>query len=251
VIKFRCPQGHPLAASESQVGKAGQCPRCQARFIVPPLDVQPAHDVTSSGHEQAASTADPDQEPQPDADKFMFLCPNGHKLVGSVSHRGRPGQCPHCNSRFLIPDLAGESDPDSVADEPLLGLGDIALGDVPFEDIAWDVPADAAMLPADTSAASSGIGTEREQQPQRPVPVSCHPLAQIIRKMWTGPLELRLQDGSTLVVESFSAELSQHEYGVFAVRGDEGSTDIVVIPWDQITRLTLPHVGTLPADLGS
>jgi len=47
-----------------------------------------------------------------------FLCPNGHKLSGPASLQGRPGQCPHCQSKFVIPDYSEfgtETDHEAIA----------------------------------------------------------------------------------------------------------------------------------------
>jgi hypothetical protein len=254
VIKFRCPNGHPLASPDSRVGKSGQCPRCQAQFVVPAPETQLADDVTQIRSADAESAQKSlATGPTPDTEKFMFLCPNGHKLVGSSSMRGRPGQCPHCNSRFLIPDPNAETADDADPAEPLAGFGDIAVHAADADEIVWDTLAEDGTFPGDATPSRST--DERDEPPPPPVPVSCHPLAHIIRRIWThlrtaDPLELRLKDGCTLIVESFSAELSQHEYGVFAVRGDENTTNVVVLPWDQITRVTLTRVASLPADLG-
>jgi hypothetical protein len=178
----------------------------------------------------------------------MFLCPNGHKLYGSPDLQGRPGQCPQCNSRFLIPGAHAGPAGDTEREESLAGLGDPDM-----DEIVWDALADEETSLNDT--ARSWSVQVHEEPPPPPVPVSCHPLAHIIRTIWTeargaGVLELRLEDGAVLVAESFSAELSQHEYGVFAVRGDDSATSVVIIPWDQITRVTLPDVAAWPADMG-
>jgi hypothetical protein len=93
-----------------------------------------------------------------------------------------------------------------------------------------------------------------DQPPPAPLSVSCHPLAHIIRNLWaatrgTGLLELLLDDGVTLLAESFSAELSQHEFGVFAVRGETKTCSIAIIPWKSIQRATLQNLAELPNDL--
>jgi hypothetical protein len=62
-------------------------------------------------------------------------------------------------------------------------------------------------------------------------------------------LELQLDDGATLLAESFSAELSQHEFGVFAVRGETKTQSVTIVPWDSINRATLLNLADLPSDL--
>jgi hypothetical protein len=243
VIKFCCPNGHPLAAPANRAGKSGQCPRCQAQFVVP--------EATDTAGDDAVATATDasernDELPSRDAAataRFMFLCPNGHKLFGPPSLQGRPGQCPHCNSRFLIPDDREEAVPDDI-DPPFSRLGnlsDLTSDMLPDNDVGFD--------PGDDSASVS----IPEDPP--PVPVSCHPLTQVIRRIQAetrgaGQLDVRLRGGTTLAAVSLSADLSQHEYGVFAVRGaDHASSSIVVVPWDQVTRITISQLSDLPSDL--
>ena len=248
VIKFRCPNGHPVAAPDSRIGKTGQCPRCQALFVVPAADHASGESLTPITAERVeVDSKSPSSGPAPASDTFMFLCPNGHKLYGTPNLQGRPGQCPHCNSRFVIPDVGAAADPDTDR-HAAAGALFASLDDA---EIAWDSLAAADLRHAEAGRQSAD---DRDEPPPPPLPVSCHPLELIIRRIRAGArgadrLELRLHDGAVLVAEAFSAELSQHEYGVFAVRGDNEAVSVVVIPWDQITRVTLPGLSSLPADL--
>src|SRR6478609_728311 len=107
MIKFLCPTGHPLNAPEKLAGKPGKCPRCGIAFLVPQASEATAAD---SGIASAASSG---SQILPAAGSgtnllraeeiFFFLCPNGHKLNGPPILKGKPGQCPQCGARFLIP----------------------------------------------------------------------------------------------------------------------------------------------------
>jgi hypothetical protein len=46
---------------------------------------------------------------------ITFLCPNGHELTCSEEKAGHTGRCPHCDSRFRIPD---SDDSDDSSPEP-------------------------------------------------------------------------------------------------------------------------------------
>ena len=147
LIKFLCPNGHPLASPDSRVGKSGQCPRCQAQFVVPAPDQPPevAARQLPTEHPESARRS-PQASAASGSEKFVFLCPNGHKLVGSPSLRGRAGQCPHCNSRFLIPDPHAAPGDETDQDEPLAGLGDVDLPETGVDHIVWDtLGADASL----------------------------------------------------------------------------------------------------------
>src|SRR3954462_8679474 len=126
MMKFLCPNGHSLTAPENLAGKTGKCPKCNASFVVP----QP-HEVGQSVNFIAASgsTVTPAMGSGKNLlagdEVFVFLCPNGHKLNGPPSLKGRAGQCPHCGARFLIPTdeeiAAAEAASQASEDEELLG----------------------------------------------------------------------------------------------------------------------------------
>src|SRR5687768_8826407 len=129
VIKFLCPNGHQLSAPESMAGKKGKCPKCQSAFVVPTLEEMAAAEAeeeeadaaaqqpaAAAGAPAVAGPAGPAQgegsairpamgsgKGLPAGEIFVFLCPNGHKLNGPPSLKGKAGQCPHCGARFRIP----------------------------------------------------------------------------------------------------------------------------------------------------
>src|SRR5262249_44613164 len=121
MIKFLCPSGHPLTAPESLAGKAGKCPKCNTPFVVPAAD-EAGRSAVGGGSTAAAPVAVAVAEgsgtdfPAPvtpamgsgvgkgaGGEVFVFLCPNGHKLNGPPSMKGKAGQCPHCGAKFRIP----------------------------------------------------------------------------------------------------------------------------------------------------
>lgn len=106
LIKFLCPNGHPLSTSADRAGKPGQCPKCGIKFLVPEADE--AQDAGGADDAQSAGR-----------DTIEFLCPNGHQLSGPSSMQGKPGQCPHCGVKFLVPtydDEPAESEVEEVVD---------------------------------------------------------------------------------------------------------------------------------------
>src|SRR5262245_9339425 len=114
MIKFLCPEGHPLNAPENLAGKPGKCPRCSTPFVVPqPGEAVTVEDSSGVGGSKILADAGSGRNLTHAAEIFFFLCPNGHKLNGPPSLKGRAGQCPECGARFLIPtdeeiDAAGE-----------------------------------------------------------------------------------------------------------------------------------------------
>ncbi len=142
VIKFTCPNGHPLSCPDERAGRQAKCPKCGEPFTVPESSTEEPVEIVSpdaivsieefpdedlegttqlsqggpihfQGNDPDETTLDTPlaqepiqqspQEIKPDDDVIAFLCPNGHELTGPSSLQGKPGQCPHCGEKFRIP----------------------------------------------------------------------------------------------------------------------------------------------------
>lgn len=44
-----------------------------------------------------------------------FLCPNGHQLTAPAERAGKPGKCPKCGSRFVVPEADEDEEPAAPA----------------------------------------------------------------------------------------------------------------------------------------
>jgi hypothetical protein len=240
MIKFLCPNGHPLSAPEHLAGKAGKCPKCDTPFVVPtPEDAENAvaDDLAaaSSGH-MVTPAMGSGKGRAGTGDSFMFLCPNGHKLNGPLSLKGKVGQCPHCAARFRIPtdeEIAAANAQEGAADE--LGLA---------EEIGEGQQIDFNRL----------FGGESPGAGQAPtLPSGGAGLGHIFGRLWrertdATELELFLNEGEILVPDHFSQSLSRSDYGVFAVQEGDGSYAITVIPWNSVRRVSLRRMDKLPGD---
>ena len=232
VVKFLCPSGHPLNAPLNLVGKAGKCPKCGTAFVVPAPEPDDPPMSTPAGSGRLAAGSAPRLDikmgsgikgsgSQPNQDVFVFLCPNGHKLNGPNSLKGKLGQCPHCNSKFVIPG----DDPDIVEGAELV-----------------DEP------PPETDAVEAIPSGHLEAEP--PFPEGVHPLAHIVSRLWshrgqTGELEILLPEGEIMHPEYFSPALSASDYGVFATREGLGYS-FSVIPWANVRRVNVHKAEQLP-----
>lgn len=240
VVKFLCPQGHPLNAPLNLVGKTGKCPKCGTAFVVPAPEPEEAPAPPSMGsgrlNEIAGSAARLDikmgsgikgTDSKPNQDVFVFLCPNGHKLNGPPSLKGKLGQCPHCGAKFIIP-----------SDEP-----DIVEG------------AELVDEPPPESEAVEAISGRQLPYAKPPFAEGTHPLAHIITSLWmqkgeTGEIEFLLPEGEIMQPEYFSAALSASDYGVFATREGVGYS-FSVIPWANVRRVNVHKVEQLPSNVFS
>lgn len=242
VVKFLCPQGHPLTAPLNLVGKTGKCPKCSASFVVPPPESNDALAGGSKSSPSGRNANGTDSSPQlninlgsgikegPGAkapqDIFVFLCPNGHKLNGPPSLKGKLGQCPHCGARFRIP----EDEPTSEPEAEEIGGAELVDEPPPGTDVVEEY-------------------SQFEQEP--PFEEGVHPLAHIMNRLWyykveAGEIEILLPEGEIMHPEHYSAVLSSQGYGVFATREGMGFS-FSVIPWANVRRVNLHKVDDLPA----
>lgn len=266
VIKFLCPNNHPLTAPENLAGKAGKCPKCNTPFRVPvpeePL-ATPPEPVEEPPLESGELVDEPEEVPTSEAagtgsgmamgsapqqaggEIFVFLCPNGHKLNGPPSLKGKAGQCPHCGERFRIPadddpmlEDVEEVGPDSVEEGyaedspsgenafPFLNFGNDAPEDEPVEE-TYEIP-EPDPFPPDASAMSYIMGRLWDQKTDET------------------ELDVFLVEGEIMSPEHYSEHLSSREFGVFAIRESDGTFAVTVIPWSAVRRVGMRKIGELP-----
>lgn len=257
MLKFLCPNGHQLSAPENLAGKPGKCPKCSTPFVVPlPEEVAAAASgkraVPGAGAVGDGSAANlPAMGSAKDlaaaGEAFMFLCPNGHKLNGPPSLKGKAGQCPHCGARFRIP-----------TDEEMDEL------ELPEEEEVPTGHAEEEEIPAGTPVEEGGIdfnrlfGTEAAQETSpdtiAPPPPGAAGLGYIVGRLWErrseeAELEVFLSEGEIVAPDHYSEVLSSSEYGVFAVQEGDGSFAVTVIPWSTVRRVGMRRVTELPGEL--
>src|ERR1044072_2441584 len=95
MIKFACPNGHPLSAPESMAGKPGKCPKCNVPFVIPAAEAVEVADAPPAATEDSAGQVitpamGSGRNLTGGEELFVFLCPNGHKLNGPASLKGEP-----------------------------------------------------------------------------------------------------------------------------------------------------------------
>ncbi len=249
VVKFHCPNGHTLTAPENLAGKGGKCPKCQAPFVIPAKTPEEPPSV-ASGSDSAKQTAG-GSSPQlninlgsgikegasgskPSNDIFVFLCPNGHKLNGPPSLKGKLGQCPHCGAKFHIPEDEPEHEEESEQEE--------------YEENEFE---EELLEPEAGEHVEELLHDELEiEEPEPQFEEGVHPLAHIVNRLWyhmgeSGEMELLLPEGEIMQPEHYSPPLSSKEYGVFATREGRGYS-FTVIPWANVRRVNVHKAEQLP-----
>jgi hypothetical protein len=278
VIKFQCPSGHPLSAPENMAGKQGKCPKCGQPFVIPAADPQAAADQMppaaanpgaaagappgGSGMNLATDGNMPRELPAMGSGKgtaspeeiFVFLCPNGHKLNGPPSLKGKAGQCPHCGAKFRIPtDDELEAPEEEEEDVPVGEVEDedeeIAAGQLEEEDSPQGFRFNFGQADNGQDSAESG-GEEGQFIP----PPGAPGLGYICGRLWDfrddiTEIEIFLNEGEIMSPDYYCELLSSSDYGVFASRETDGNYAITVIPWSAVRRVGMRKISELPEGL--
>jgi Zn finger protein HypA/HybF involved in hydrogenase expression len=254
VIKFLCPNGHQLSAPENMAGKKGKCPKCQSAFVVPTLEE--IADAEADEAEQpvqmgtgAVSPTEPVTTPAmgsgkglPPGELFVFLCPNGHRLNGPPSLKGKAGQCPHCGARFRIP--TGDEEEEPAEDEA-----------APMQVVVGGEPAEPSGSGGFRFPIEQFMGEDATSETTGP-PTGPSGMGYIFARLWKArdertELEVFLHEGEILVPEHYSEVLSTSDYGVFAIQEGDGTYSITTIPWSSVRRVAMRKLEVLPGDLFS
>lgn len=159
--------------------------------------VPPANVATSI----AASPAERDLE------QIVFLCPNGHRLHGPVTLCGKAGQCPHCNSKFLVPSL------EELTEE------DLEITEVSGPEFEGQ---SAPLLNAEMLQSLWNMQTANSK------------------------VLLQTEDSGEIVPQQYLRNLSRGDYAVFVVGGAEKESRVIALAWKGIRRITVTGLKDIP-----
>ncbi|HEV7225734.1 MAG TPA: hypothetical protein VGN42_23710 [Pirellulales bacterium] len=259
-ITFQCPNGHRLTCPDAQAGKSGKCPKCGAVFRVPAEGaptVAPsgaalgANGGTAPAGEGQLKEFEEHESPGDVADgEIVFLCPNGHRLHGPAEMVGRPGQCPHCSVRFLIPspeDISEEDEEDERQDSP----------DGSLEEFVIQIE-----TAAKESSVSGKSGLKSPAPPAASVPAPSvpsapaaggHALAALLKGLWSckeqgASIEVHLGDGKIIIPDRYVSPPEHPAHALFAVREANGSHTLIAVAWDAIQRIAVRQLRQLPKE---
>jgi hypothetical protein len=200
----------PQPAEELQPKPAEPAPTAATAPTATPAPVVPA---------APANPIRPYEEgPYDENDAIAFLCPNGHHLCGPTSLGGKPGECPICGIKFLIPseeDLTGEA-----------------------EEVAH--AAESSPTPEGRHEASGNGATPDRRS-----------LVDLFESFWAYKepgvtIELHLDNGKVVAPDGYAPHLSRQGHGVFMVRETNGSYTLAAIIWSSIAQVSVRGVKELP-----
>jgi hypothetical protein len=266
MIKFLCPNGHPLSTSDDRAGTAAKCPKCKAPLVVP-LASEGVNGEGASGEGGVAAAGSgtqagvepgkPVTETTPvAADLIVFLCPNGHRLNGPARLKGKAGQCPHCGAKFRIP---ADDDEEEIEDfeeieevETAASMTDEEFAAEEIEDI--DEISEYSEAYADELEPFEEAPATVIDAFTTPPPEGVHPYATMVAILWEAKepgqvIDLYLQKGEVFTPELFAEALAQPHFGIFGRREKEGGHTLTMIPWDQVVRIEVRNVKQVPVGL--
>lgn len=259
-ISFVCPQGHPLTAQDSQAGQAGKCPHCGTRFLIPQLagdeDDSPTNSTTSAVSSSPKSSS-------PRVDSIVFTCPNGHKLNGPASLRGKLGLCPHCQTKFRIPAIESPAAGSGKSVErPLAASAPLAapsanaslpdVDDTPLAEILDEEDLEVVEgRPLDESSEAADTFQPWREAP--PVATDTSRWCELFGWLWSqrdarSTVDLRLRSGEVFRPAWYAPSMSDSQIGVFGVAAENSSYGITVVRWELVERIDVRGCDQLPAE---
>jgi len=200
--------------------------------------------ATASGSGKAASG---------DASNVIaFICPEcERRLTGPARLQGKPGKCPHCEAKFIIPSYDEEDEEqepleaeqpgpeqDYEIDEPEVRdeqFGPVGEGNLYSEPAGPEPEAEFFPPPAEDSLDAGEM----------------HPLARLFIMLWQekehgGLIEIHLSEGVMITPDWWAQQLSWDSHAVFAIQAPDGSYVMETIPWDNVKRITVRRIRELP-----
>lgn len=192
-IEFFCPNEHQLSAPDTMAGKAGKCPKCGSKFLIPTLEELRAGQeeleaadtsaADSAAGRSAASKAEsssasskksawqgtPPPPSSPPSSKKSATAPASVPAEAAASDQGRSAPPPPGHFVFLCPNNHKLNGPLSLKGKP--GQCPHCGAKFRIPDDVEETAAEAGAEAEDEGAAPTGAGAEsRPRPPQSSVP---------------------------------------------------------------------------------
>ncbi len=302
-FEIPCPNGHTVRFSLKLAGRLCQCPKCSAKIPIPSLDElrESVGDETDEAvaeafreayenqakivadlkaKKAAAEKAAAEEKAIPQSpivtpveivkeeDVIEFACPNGHQLSAATDQAGKPGTCPQCGTRFIVPGPDGDDEDEEAEEEkaaPVVGIAspfDFA-SPVQVEPPQVRVPpvveektpktrvsrasgkgdSSPAFLFPDLAVKEGGLDFGLEEAGDRISALAkVDAMARLFWKFWDRRddntiIEVHTDDGRVFIPEEFFEDESLGEIGVFRVQNSSAHLVTIGIRWAKICRI--------------
>jgi len=269
-IEFRCPNGHRLSCPDEMAGRSAKCPKCATIVRIPEAGstIQSSSDsgvAMPSVSDSNADHGEPDSEASGEGaateskkeaaaaggtQTIVFLCPNEHRLTAPATLQGKPGKCPHCGAKFLVPMLdQDEEEEPEVAPGSATGIENFM--EEPGKEEAEESE-EAAEEPAGMHFDLEELGfSEDEEEEPEDLDTAARDMARLFLQLWRQrtdltEVEIQLKGGQVYKPHWYAPSLSRRSYGMFATEDANDSYALTVISWSAIDRITLRGLDGLP-----
>ena len=226
-IVFLCPNGHRLNGPAKLAGRLGQCPHCNTKFQIPPLEVI-----------RAAEAMEP--ESLAGLEDVQFADNDFEEGVAEVNDAAASQEDPNEIERMLA-QLQVEQQ-SAVRHASGINILGSAINKVTNKLTGGGSP---------VHGPSYQVGTAQPVTVHQPQEPTIHPLADLVMRLWAerehgGIIELHLEGGNVLLPDWFERGLSTKSHGLFASQAADGTVTMTVVPWDSVERVVIRGVVGLP-----
>jgi hypothetical protein len=200
------------------------------------------------------------------ANKIVFYCSNGHRVVVPATMSGQRGKCSKCGVAVRIPASSQSAAVPPRPAEPQAGGADLATA---AEPPAGEEPSRVTASDSNVSATEfvelshqlsdpHQVSDPGEQPPQQhleavqggaalPVNPTAALVARLFQEMAHGGIvEVHIAGGSVILPEFYEPRWSAGSHGLFASRAADGTVTLTAVAWDSIQKIIVRQVNGLP-----
>lgn len=211
-----------------------------------------------------------------DGGTIVFRCPNGHRIVASVTQAGKRGACSKCRIPVTIPapddaqaaggDAAATSPRPPAAPEPE-GSPAVAGPSVETPVVADETSGLSLQVPEPPAAGEEenwnfigetalepAAGGPEATWPAGPAGDGGSPVALLVARLWAerehgGIIELHLDGGSVIMPEWYDINWSRGTHGLFASQAADGSVTLTAVAWETVRKVVVRQLTEVPDDM--
>jgi len=205
------------------------------------------------------------------ANKIVFYCSNGHRVVVPATMSGQRGKCSKCGVAVRIPASSQSASSQSAAVPPRpaeqqAGGADLATS---AEPPASEEPSRVTTSDSNVSATDfvelshqlsdphhvSDLGEQPAQEQfeagQGAAALPVNLTAALVTRLFQekdhgGIVEVHIAGGSVILPEFYEPRWSAGSHGLFASRAADGTVTLTAVAWDSIQKIIVRQVNGLP-----
>ena len=200
------------------------------------------------------------------ANKIVFYCSNGHRVVVPATMSGQRGKCSKCGVAVRIPassqsaavpprpaeqqvggaDLATAAEPPASEEPSRVTTSDSTASATDFVELSHQLSD-----PHQVSDPGEQPSQEQFEAGQAGAAVPVNPTAALVTRLFQetdhgGIVEVHIAGGSVILPEFYEPRWSAGSHGLFASRAADGTVTLTAVAWDSIQKIIVRQVNGLP-----